>query len=64
VENVGLVGHALNAVPATAAHVGDVGGPVVAGGSHDVVHRLLLSLIRSGAVVVHGKPRLRTIYEG
>lgn len=60
-ENVVLVGHALDAVPAAAAHVGDVGGPSVSGGSHDVVHCFLLSLVGSGTVLVHGKSRLWTV---
>lgn len=62
VVDVVLVGHALNAMPPTAAHVRDVGGPSVACGSHDVVHGLLFAGIGSGAVLPHGEPGLRAVY--
>lgn len=58
-----LIGHALYAVPPATAHVGNVGGPIVAGGPHDVVDRLLLVGVGSGRdIMLHGETGLRTVY--
>lgn len=59
--DVVLVRHALDAVPPAATHVGDVGGPVVPGGPHDVVHCFLLVGVGSEPVLVCGEPGLRPI---
>lgn len=65
VVDVVFVGHALDAVPAASADVGDVGGPVIAGGPHDVVYGFLLGRVGSSAVVVvHGEPCLRAVDQG
>lgn len=59
--DVVLVRHALNTVPSATTHVGDVGGPVVAGGPHDVVDRFLLMGVSSDPVLVNGVSTLRPI---
>lgn len=63
--DVVFVGHALDAVPTPSANVRDIGGPIVSGGSHYVVNRLLLLAVGpSPVVVVHRKPSLRPVDEG
>lgn len=59
-----LVGHALDAVPAAAADVGDLDGPVVAGGGHDVVDGGLLGRVGADAGGVVGEPGLGAVDEG
>lgn len=59
-----VVGHTFNAVPTTAADVGDLGGPVVAGGRHDVVDGGLLGGIGTDGGIVEGEAGLGAVDEG
>lgn len=61
VVDVIAVGHALDSMPPAAAHVWDGGGPCVAGGRHDLVHGVLLSLVGPGNV---GEAVLGAVDEG
>lgn len=64
VEEIVVVGHTFDAVPAAAADVGDLGGPVVAGGGHNVVDGGLLGGVGADGGVVEGEAGLGAVDEG
>ncbi|KAJ6947610.1 hypothetical protein NC651_002092 [Populus alba x Populus x berolinensis] len=59
-----LVRHALDTVPPATTNIRDIGCPVVASGSHDVIDRFLLTSISPSSILVHREPRLRPVHEG
>lgn len=63
-EEIVIIGHTFNAMPTAAADVGDLGGPVVTGGGHDVIDGGLFSGVGTDGGIVEGEAGLRAVDEG
>lgn len=62
-EDIVIIRHTFDAVPPAATDVGDLGGPVVAGGGHDVVDGGLFRGVGTDDGVVEGEAGLGAIDE-
>lgn len=63
-EEIVIIRHTFNAVPAAAADVGDLGGPGIAGGGHDIIDGGLFGGVGTDGGVMEGEAGLRAVDKG